>query len=141
MNPLLFLRHRRRPAGGVEINVISLIDILFVLLVFFMVTTSFTADTSIDIERPGSAQAQAVDTTATLLVALTAVGEVVLPSGGLVGEPVAAIRAALAQNRATRVLLVADRAVPTGRMLEVMDACTAAGAEHVDLAAQVKEAP
>jgi biopolymer transport protein ExbD len=141
MNPLLFLRQRRRPAGGVEINVISLIDILFVLLVFFMVSTSFTADTSVDIERPGSAKAQALETSATLLVALTAAGEVVLPGGGIGGDPVAEIRAALAQHRATRVLLVADRAAATGRMLEVMDACTAAGAERVDLAAQVKEAP
>ena len=141
MNPLLFLRQRRRPAGGVEINVISLIDILFVLLVFFMVTTSFTSDTSVDIDRPGSAKAQTTDTTGTLLLALTAAGDVVLPTGRLAGDPVEGIRTALAQNRATHVLVVADRLVPTGRMLEVMDACTAAGAERVDLAAQVKEGP
>ena len=141
MNPLLFLRQRRRAATGVEINVISLIDILFVLLVFFMVTTSFTADTSVDIERPGASRVQAADPAGTLLVALSAAGEVVLTGGAVGGDPVPAIRRALAENRATRVLLVADRMVPTGRMLEIMDACTAAGAEKVDLAAQAREAP
>jgi biopolymer transport protein ExbD len=141
MNPLLYLRQRRRAPSGVEINVISLIDILFVLLVFFMVTSSFTADTSIDIERPGASRVQASDPSGTLLVALSAAGEVVLGNGAVSGDAVPAIHRALAENRATRVLLVADRLVPTGRMLEIMDACTAAGAEHVDLAAQAREAP
>ena len=140
MNPLLFLRQRRRPAGGVEINVISLIDILFVLLVFFMVTTSFTADSTVDIERPGSAQARPAETGEVLLVALTASGAVVLP-GGAHGDAPGALAAALQRSGAKRVLLVADRQVSTGRMLEVMDACTAAGAERVELAAQAKETP
>ncbi len=140
MNPLLFLRQRRRPAGGVEINVISLIDILFVLLVFFMVTTSFTADSTVDIERPGSAQARPTEANDVLLVALTASGAVLLP-GGAHGDGLGALAAALQRSGAVRVLLVADRQVSTGRMLEVMDACTAAGAQRVDLAAQAREAP
>ena len=141
MSTLSALRYRRRPSGGVEINVISLIDILFVLLIFFMVSSSFTADTSVDIDRPSSERASSTESSGALIVALTSTGRIVLPHGAVTGDERTAVADALTENRATRVLLVSDRAVPTGRMLEVMDVCSSAGATRVDLAAQTKEHP
>ena len=45
------------------------------------------------------------------------------------------VAAALSAGNTTKVLVIPDREVPTGLLLKVMDACTAAGASHVDVAA------
>ncbi|MDD3802597.1 MAG: biopolymer transporter ExbD, partial [Desulfuromonas thiophila] len=53
------LRRRLRQAGGnsSEINISPLIDLVFLLLIFFMVTTSFVRDAGIEVERPVASSA------------------------------------------------------------------------------------
>ena len=131
------MRHRRRWMShqAVELNVIPLIDVVFFLLVFYVISTSFTPETAVPIERPQSSQA-AVSDVPSVQVVVTAAGEVVL-AAHTVGEHevAAAVADELRRVGATRVVLVADRLVPTGTLLSVMDACTAGGATAVDVAA------
>lgn len=131
------MRHRRRWIShqAVELNVIPLIDVIFFLLVFYVISTSFTPETAVPVERPQSTQATVSDVAAVQVV-ITAAGEVVLGTHPLAAAEIpAAVATELRRVGATRVVLVADRAVPTGTLLAVMDACTAGGAASVDVAA------
>ncbi|WP_289302683.1 ExbD/TolR family protein, partial [Methylophaga sp. UBA3996] len=48
-------RHSRRQSGGIaEINMTPLIDMVFILLIFFIVTSSFVKETGVDVNRPSA---------------------------------------------------------------------------------------
>lgn len=121
--------------GHVELNVIPLIDVVFFLLVFYVISTSFAPEASLAIERPVSAQAQTIAGDF-LTVAVTASGQIQIgpQSTDLAGLP-ALVAAALHHGNTLRVLVIADRSLPTGVLLGVMDACSAAGAAEVEVAA------
>jgi biopolymer transport protein ExbD len=46
------VKFRRRSRENVELNLVSLIDVVFVLLLFFVVTTTFTRQTQLSVELP-----------------------------------------------------------------------------------------
>lgn len=131
------MRRRRQWMShqAVELNVIPLIDVVFFLLVFYVISTSFTPETAVPVERPRSTQATTSDVPAVQVV-VTSTGEVVLGTRTVGEQEIsAAVAAELRRLGATRVVLVADRRVPTGTLLAVMDSCTAGGAVSVDVAA------
>ncbi len=131
------MRRRRQWMShqAVELNVIPLIDVVFFLLVFYVISTSFTPETAVPVERPRSTQAATSDVP-TVQVVITATGEVILGTRRVSDQDLpAAVAAELRRLGATRVVLVADRQVTTGALLAVMDACTAGGAASVDVAA------
>jgi biopolymer transport protein ExbD len=129
---------RRRSAGAPhgELNVIPLIDVVFFLLVFYVIASSFTQDRSVPVDRPASAGAAPSTGTAVVVGVLqdgaVQLGGQALPLVGLT----AALRVRLAESGSQQVLVVADRTLPTGRLLAVMDACRAAGAARVEVAAE-----
>jgi biopolymer transport protein ExbD len=127
---------RRRPGGQpVELNVIPLIDVVFFLLIFYVISTSFAEETAVPLHRPAHGGA-AVVAGPFIAVAITAAGEVVVGTEGVARDGIAAaVRAARDAGGADRVVVVPDREVPTGLLLEVMDACAAGGASPVDVAA------
>ena len=121
--------------GQVELNVIPLIDVVFFLLVFYVISTSFVQETAVSIDRPKSSRAQTVSggfvPVAVVKSGAIHVGDQVVDLRSLGDE----VHAALDRGGTSRVLLIPDREVPTGLLLQVMDACEAAGAESVDVAA------
>jgi biopolymer transport protein ExbD len=132
----MFRRHRRRAAHGhVELNVIPLIDVVFFLLVFYVISTSFVQEAAVPIDRPASSRATQVQAgfvpVAVVKSGAIHVGPMVVDLRSLAD----AVHAALDHANATRVLVIADREVPTGLLLKVMDACQAGGAQAVDVAA------
>jgi biopolymer transport protein ExbD len=126
---------RHGPTGHVELNVIPLIDVVFFLLVFYVISTSFAQESAVQIDRPASASAAAV-THGFVPVAILKSGAVQLGSQvtSLAQLP-GALSAALAQAGSDHVLVLADREATTGLLLQVMDACRAGGAANVDVAA------
>ena len=114
-----------------EINVTPLVDVVLVLLVILLVMTPFLKE-ELPVELPiaTSAREQTTATTPTLTVA--ADGAVSfegapLPSDGL-GDRLASIYAGRAEKT---VMLAADRGLSYARVVEVMDACRAAGIERI----------
>jgi biopolymer transport protein ExbD len=130
-----FLGRRKVSHGPVDLNVIPLIDVVFFLLIFYVISTAFVSESALPLARPQSSQATQV-TAAFVAVAILKSGavqvgpQVLDPSG--VAE---AVRTALATSATDKVVVIPDREVPTGLLLEVMDACSAAGAASVDVAA------
>ncbi len=128
---------RRASRQSLELNIAPLIDMVFILLIFFLVTTSFVRETGVDVQRPSATTAVSKDR-ATLLIAVTADDQIYVERSLI---DIRALRIhverALAENPEGSVVIVADRDSRTGTAIQVMDACRQAGAEDVAIAAGV----
>ncbi len=125
------IRVKRRSTGGAEINMAPLLDMVFILLIFFMVTTHFTRDTGLDIEKPTASTSRPV-TRETILIGLNQKGDVsingrVVARYSIEGQ----VRRLLAAVPDAPVMLVADRRTLTEDLIQVYDQCKLAGAESV----------
>ena len=126
---------RARRSGAAELNMASLIDMVFILLIFFLVTTSFVKETGVDISRPSATTAVA-KTRSTILIGVTKENTVHLDRREIDVRAVRAnVERALAENPEGSVVIVADKESLTGLVIRVMDACNLAGAENVSIAA------
>jgi biopolymer transport protein ExbD len=125
-------RDRKVQEGGVDLT--PMIDMTFILLIFFMVSTTFVKDLKIDIDRPGAKTSEVASTKAVRLYIHKA-GDVYLE-----GEPVrvwviqSRVRDLLRASTNKSVLVVTDEIVPSGRLVEVVDQARAAGAEDIGVA-------
>ncbi len=128
---------RRANKQNLELNMAPLIDMVFILLIFFLVTTSFVKETGVDISRPVASTAVS-KTKTTILIGVTRDNTIHLDRREI---DIRAIRAnverALAENPEGSVVIVADKESLTGIVIRVMDACKLAGAENVSIAASL----
>jgi len=131
----------RGGAGSVDINMGPLIDMVFLLLIFFVVTTSFVKETGIDVQRSVAATAETVDR-GNILLAVSAAGEIFYDGRRVDVRSVRAhVERALAEDPEAAVVVVADRNSATGVVVQAMDQCRLAGAKNVSLAASREAAP
>ncbi len=118
-----------------DINIAPLIDLIFLLLVFFMVTTSFVKETGIDVQRPSASTATLKDK-GNILIGVSSHGQVFLDRKRIDIRSVRAhIERCLADNPEGSVVIVADKKSETGVVIQVMDQCRLAGARNVSIAA------
>ncbi|MBW1988562.1 MAG: biopolymer transporter ExbD [Deltaproteobacteria bacterium] len=130
---------RRTGRQALQLDIAPLIDMIFILLIFFLVTTSFVKETGVEVNRPVAATAASGPATG-VLVAVTSSGEIFMENEAVPLEVVQArVERALAENPKAGVMVVADENSRTGLAVRVMDACRRAGAEDVALAASLPE--
>ncbi|MGE3165163.1 MAG: ExbD/TolR family protein [Planctomycetota bacterium] len=125
---------RRTGLGAAAVDVAPLIDMVFILLVFFIATSTFVKETGIAVERPHAATSGALPDTS-LRISLTASGD--LFTGGRRVEPrelESEIRSFVASEPRATMVLIADRATPSGRLVEIMDLARGAGASDIAIA-------
>jgi biopolymer transport protein ExbD len=126
---------RRKSRAGTELNIAPLIDMVFILLIFFLVTTSFVKETGIEVTRPTASTAVSLPKT-TILIAIDPDNRVFMDRREIDIRAVRAnVERALAENPEGAVVVVADRNSNTGTAIQVMDGCRMAGAPNVSLAA------
>jgi len=128
------LTRRRRERAGAVIEMAPLIDMVFILLIFYIVSTSFAQDTGVLVNRPESRSARPV-TTRYLPVAITKMRSVHVAGRAISPDDAGTIETALNDLGARTVVIQADREVTTGLLLRVLDTCKAGGAETVNVAA------
>lgn len=128
-------RRRLSPDNGDagEINLTPMLDVVFIMLIFFIVTTSFIRESGIEIERPESSDANPRPD-AQVMVALTPEGAVWVDGRPVDAHHVGAEVAALI-NGGGGVVIQADHQSTTGLLVEVMDRIREAGVENVAVAA------
>jgi biopolymer transport protein ExbD len=132
---------RRKNRSAPELNMAPLIDMVFILLIFFLVTTSFVKETGIDVSRPTAATAVS-QTKAVILIGIDAANRVFIDHREVDTRVVRAnVERALADNPQGAVVVVADKASSTGTAIQVMDGCRMAGARNVCLAAKLPQGP
>ncbi len=121
-----------------DINMTPLIDIMLVLLIIFMVTSSAAIESGLDINVP-EINTVSEKTDATLIISLTKTGEVFLQ-----GQPVKAenlqeeLKAQLVKLKTDSVILEGDGESSLSRTVEIMDLARSAGAKNFSIAAKEK---
>lgn len=118
-----------------EINITPMLDIVFIMLIFFIVTATFVRETGIDVTRPDAQTAQR-EQRPPILIAINSEGEIWFDRRRVDIRAVRAnIERALAENPESGVVIIADRESETGTLVEVMDEARLAGAPSVSIAA------
>ncbi len=128
---------RRANKKTLELNMAPLIDMVFILLIFFLVTTSFVKETGVDIKRPVASTA--VSKTGTnILIGITKDNNIYMNKKEIDIRMVGTeVERALMENPKACVVIVADKNSFTGLVINVMDKCKLAGAGNISLAASL----
>ncbi|HAG70917.1 MAG TPA: biopolymer transporter ExbD [Gammaproteobacteria bacterium] len=132
MRPSLQQRVEQENDKGIDLS--PLLDVVFIMLIFFIVTTVFVNETGVEVDKP-----QAVTTTqlerTVIMIAITAAGEVVYDGANIGAVGVRATVAQLLRTQPDRPVVVqADEEVPTGLLVQVIDEAKLAGAIAVNIA-------
>jgi biopolymer transport protein ExbD len=129
----------RGGSGRVEINMGPLIDMVFLLLIFFVVTTSFVKEAGIDVQRSTAATAE-VKQHGNIMIGVTREGEIFMEGKRVDVRSIRPlVERALAEDPDSGVVIVVDKRCETGVVVKVMDQCRLAGASNVSLAAKHEE--
>ena len=121
-------------AEHADINLSPLVDMVFLLLIFFMVTTVFVEETGVDVQKPQAASAERLEKES-ILIAITSGGRIVYGGRDVGINGVRGLVSRLLETRAMPVILLADASADAGILVDVIDECKLAGAERVSIAA------
>jgi len=122
-------------SGDAGIDISPLIDCVFILLIFFIVTTTFVEETGVEVDKPQAASSVRLEKTS-ILLALTEKGEVVYGGREIGISGVRQLVARMLQKEDIPVIVQADAAAPSGLLVRIIDEAKLAGANKVSLAAR-----
>ena len=132
-------RRKSKEEDEAEINLTPMLDVVFIMLIFFIVTASFVKESGIDINRPDAATAVRKER-GNILIAVSETGQIWIDKRQV---DVRAVRANIerlhAENPQGAVVIQADRNSKSGLIVDVMDAARLAGVWNVSIAADVEE--
>ena len=112
---------RKRESKAIEINVVNLIDVMLVLLIFFVTTSTFNRDTGIDVTKPHASTARELSKES-ILIGITRQGTVHINQTQVNMASLRTIlRQLVAETPDRPVIIVADRDSPSGRIVDVLD--------------------
>lgn len=128
-------RKRIREDEEAAVDLTPMLDVVFIMLIFFIVTTSFVKEAGIDVNKPKAAQAQKKPT-ATIFIAIRPNGEIHMDKRVVDIERVSAtIEKLLAESPTDTVIIQADKEAKHGVVVKVMDQIKAAGIDKISIAA------
>jgi len=119
--------------GEQSIDMSPLIDCVFILLIFFIVTTVFVEETGVDVDKPQAASAVQLEKNS-ILIALTAKGEVVYGGREIGISGVQPLVKRMLQKEDVPVIVQADTASQSGILVRIIDEAKLAGATKVSVA-------
>ncbi len=125
-------RKRNDNEGNDEINISPLIDVVFILLIFFIVTTVFVEETGVDVTKPQASSAVDLERNS-ILIAITDSGKVVYGGREIGPAGVRAIVKRLNLSDEMPVIIQADKSVPTSLLVRVIDEAKIGGAPSVNI--------
>jgi biopolymer transport protein ExbD len=121
-----------------EIDITPMLDVVFIMLIFFIVTASFVKESGIEVNRPDASTSTAKPR-ASILVAINDMGEVWINKRKIEeGQVRANIERLHAENPQGSVVIQADEEAKTKILVAVMDAAREAGVNDVSLATEEK---
>lgn len=123
---------------GQEVDLTPLLDVVFILLIFFIVTTVFVKETGVDVDKPQAISSAAIQN-AIVLIAITRSHEVIY-GGTNIG--VSGVRNTLSQinkDEPKPLVIQADKSVPTELLVKVIDQAKLAGIQKINIATLVSE--
>ena len=118
-----------------EINISPLVDMVFLLLIFFIVTTVFVEETGVEVQKPKAASAQSLEKKS-ILLALTTDGRIVYGGREVRLSGLRGLVSRLLREQEMPVIILADEQSRSGVLVDVIDECKLAGAKQVSIAAE-----
>ena len=132
-------RRRDRRDSAPEINLTPMIDMVFILLIFFLVASSFVKEAGIEVNRPVAQTAQ-TQGRGTIRIALSETGEIWMERRSIDIRAVRAnVERMLAESPEASVVVLADETAYTGLLVQVMDQVRLAGVNDIAVAARQQE--
>ena len=132
-------RHTDPSAEEADINLAPMLDIVFIMLIFFVVTTSFVKEAGIEVDRPTAQTAERRER-GNILIAIAPNGEIWI---GKRPVDIRALRAVIerlsAESPGAGVVIQGDRAAQIGLLVAVMDQVRKGGISNVSIAATPDE--
>lgn len=131
------MKFRRKPRENVEINLASLIDVVFILLLFFVVTTTFTRETQLKVDLPEAASGTPPEATELkqLEVLIGVDGNFSLNGQALLKNDLEGLMAALGKesggDNSLPLIISADAKTPHQAVITAMDAAGKLGFAHL----------
>lgn len=128
------MRFRKRESKVADVDMSPLIDMVFILLIFFMVSSTFVKDMKLDLERPGASSASRASSKV-IRVYIDNVGDSYID-----GQPVktwaiqSKLRDMLRTSTEKSVLVISDDTIAVEKLIEVIDQCRLSGAKDVAVA-------
>ena len=130
-------RRIARSEDEAEINITPMLDIVFIMLIFFIVTTSFVKEIGLELNRPSNEPQEEKKISEVIAIRIESNGMI-----DISGRPVdiRAVRANVEGELATKgqttaVVIIASRSADSGLMVRVIDQARMAGAQSVSIAA------
>ena len=121
-----------------SVDITPLIDMVFILLIFFIVTSVFAKDKAMDIERPGQQSAGSISKE-NILVVLTEQGAVRVDGREVSLNSLRSYVSKKVAVSALPVVIMADKDADVGELADIMDECRLAGVEKISLATEVEK--
>lgn len=135
MDPFLIPARKRE---GFHLDVVPLIDVVFVILIFVILSSSMSQQTGVTVDKP-QAQSAGEVSRQSVMVAITRDGTIHVNERQVdIDGLQEVVKRLLAQNVLGEVVLVADKDSQTGLLVSVMDACNLAGAKKISVAAMTE---
>ena len=132
------MRRRQRPEDEAEINITPMLDIVFIMLIFFIVTTSFVREKGLDLSRPQQSEEQVKEEDQGPIVAKINSNSVITINDRVVEA--AAIRANLERQRAQKpnspLIIASHPDAETNALVQVLDAANVVGIDNINVATQ-----
>jgi biopolymer transport protein ExbD len=126
-----------RGEESADINITPMLDIVFIMLIFFIVTTSFVTEFGIDVNRPSNAPVQVQQQSEVIAVRIDENDQIYVQERLVDIRAVRAnIESGLALQPDAAVVVITDRLADAGLLVRVVDQARVAGAERVSLAAR-----
>ena len=118
-----------------QIDMTPMLDVTFIMLIFFIVTTSFVKEAGVDVSRPGAETGSPQK--ANIMIGVSQTGQVWMSKRQITMDAVRPyVESARSESPESSVIIVADRLAPAGVVIAVMDQARLAGVNNIAIATQ-----
>ena len=129
------MRQKRKPEENLDINLSPLLDMVFILLIFFIVTTTFTRETGVEVKKPTAKSAEIIKNRV-VKVAITREGTIHIFEKQVNPKELETIlKREKARNPKLKLIILADNKSSTEHLVQVIDRANLAGIAETSIAA------
>ena len=128
------MRFRRKKDEISDVDMSPLIDMVFILLIFFMVSSTFTKDMKLDLNRPGASSASRASSKVIRVYIDNQAGIYVDNQPVKLWAVQSKLREMLRAATEKSVLVITDDTIPVEKLIELVDQCRLSGAKDVAVA-------
>ncbi|WP_207061093.1 biopolymer transporter ExbD [Motiliproteus sp. SC1-56] len=138
------MKFKRQTSEEVSVNLTPLIDVVFLLLIFFMVSTTFTRETHLKIDLPKASGQEAESQVRIVDISITAEGQYAVNGDTLVNAQLSTLKKAISKaarnDKDVPLVITADASSPHQSVVTAMDAAGQLGFVHLSITTRSPEA-